>query len=101
MVLMTYLQGRNGDADTEKGLVDTVGKGEGGMNWEISIDLYTVPGFPGGSAVKNLPANAGDPGEASLIPGLGRSLGGGNGSRLQYSCLENPHGQKSPVGYSP
>ena len=32
MVLMTYLQGRNGDADTEKGLVDTVGKGEGGMN---------------------------------------------------------------------
>ena len=98
---MTYLQGRNGDADTEKGLVDTVGKGEGGMNWEISIDLYTVPGFPGGSAVKNLPASAGDPGEASLIPGLGRSLGGGNGSRLQYSCLENPHGQKSPVGYSP
>ena len=36
-----------------------------------------------------------------MIPGLGRSLGGGNGSRLQYSCLENPHGQKSLVGYRP
>ena len=36
--------------------------------------------------VKNLPANAGDP---SLIPGLGRSSGGGNGNPLQYSCLEN------------
>ena len=43
--------------------------------------------FAGGSVVKNLPANAGDPG---LIPGLGRSPGGGNGNPLQYSCLENP-----------
>ena len=32
---------------------------------------------------------------------LGRSLGGGNGNPLQYSCLENPHGQRSLVGYSP
>ena len=37
--------------------------------------------------VKNLPANAGD---ASSIPGWGRSPGGGNGNLLQYSCLENP-----------
>ena len=44
-------------------------------------------GFPGGSVVKNLPAIAGDMGS---IPGLGRSLGGGNGNPLQYSCLENP-----------
>ena len=36
---------------------------------------------------KNLPANAGD---AGLIPGLGRSPGGGNGYLLQYSCLGNP-----------
>ena len=36
--------------------------------------------------VKNLPANAGDPG---LIPGLGRSTGEENGSPLQYSCLES------------
>ena len=37
--------------------------------------------------VKNLPANAGD---TSLIPGSGRSPGGGSGNQLQYSCLENP-----------
>ena len=48
--------------------------------------------------VKNPPANAGDMG---LIPGLGRSLGGGHGNPLQYSCLKNPHGQKSLEGYSP
>ena len=36
---------------------------------------------------KNLPANAGD---AGLIPGSGRSPGGGNGNPLQYSCLGNP-----------
>ena len=47
-------------------------------------------GFPGGIVVKNLPANAGDKGDAGLIPGLGRSLGGGNGNSLQYSCLGNP-----------
>ena len=43
--------------------------------------------FPGGSVVKNPPANVGDVG---LIPGLGRSPGEGNGNPLQYSCLENP-----------
>ena len=55
-------------------------------------------GFPSGSAVKNLPANAGDMG---LIPGLGGSAGGGHGTPLQYSCPENPHGQRSLAGYSP
>ena len=43
-------------------------------------------GFPSGSLVKDPPANAGD---VSLIPVLGRSPGEGNGSPLQYSCLEN------------
>ena len=43
--------------------------------------------FPDGAMVKTLPASAGDVG---LIPGLGRSAGGGNGNPLQYSCLENP-----------
>ena len=47
-------------------------------------------GFPGVSVIKNLPANAGDPRDAGLIPALGRSPGGGNGNPLQYSCLENP-----------
>ena len=45
--------------------------------------------FPGGSVVKNPPANAGDVGDSGLIPGLGRSLRGRNGNSLQYSCLEN------------
>ena len=44
-------------------------------------------GFPGGSGIKNPPANAGD---RSSIPELGRSLGRGNGNPLQYSCLANP-----------
>ena len=35
------------------------------------------------------------------FPGLGRSPGGGNGNPFQYSCLENPHGQRSLTGYSP
>ena len=48
--------------------------------------------------VKNLTANAGDVGDAGLIPGSGRSLGGGHGNPLQYSCLENPHGQRNLVG---
>ena len=43
-------------------------------------------GCPGGSVVKNPPANAG---EVGLIPGLGRSSGVGNGNPFQYSCLEN------------
>ena len=46
-------------------------------------------GFPGGTVVKNLPANAGDTRDTGSIPGLGRSSGGGNGNPLQYSCLEN------------
>ena len=40
--------------------------------------------------LKNTPANAGDIRDVSLIPGSGRSLGGGYGNPLQLSCLENP-----------
>ena len=40
--------------------------------------------------VKNLPASAGDVRDTGLMPGLGRSPGGGHGNPLQYSCLENP-----------
>ena len=43
--------------------------------------------------VKNPPANAGDMGDIGLIPGSGRSPGGGPGNPLQYSCLENPMGR--------
>ena len=54
--------------------------------------------FPGGSDGKESACNVGD---LSSIPGLGRSPGGGHGNPLHYSCLENPHGQRSLVGYSP
>jgi len=40
-------------------------------------------------------------GDLASIPGFGRSPGGGHGNPLQYSCPENPHGQRSLVGYSP
>ena len=53
--------------------------------------------FPGGSDGKESACNAGDLG---LIPGLGRTPGGGQGNPLQYSCLENPNGQRSLAGYS-
>ena len=46
-------------------------------------------GFPGGSVVKNLFANAEDTGDTGLIPGWRRSLGEGNENPLQDSCLEN------------
>ena len=44
----------------------------------------------GGSAAKNPPSSAGDSGDASLIPGSGRTSGGGNGNPHQYFCLGNP-----------
>ena len=50
----------------------------------MKLDLFW--GFPGDAVVKNLPANALD---TDSTPGSGRSPGKGNGSRLQYSCLEN------------
>ena len=58
-----------------------------GRNEENSRAFKRRHTHPGGSVVKNLPANAGD---AGLIPGSGRSSGEGNGYLLQYSCLENP-----------
>ena len=55
--------------------------------------------------VKNPPANAGDmknqQQDEGSISGLRRSPGEGQSNSLQYSCLENPHGEKSLEGYSP
>ena len=56
-------------------------------------------GFPGGSVVKNLPANAGDKRDVSLIPGSGRSPGGGNGNPVFLPGKF--HGQRNLAGYSP
>ena len=62
------------------------------LNWPICT--WDVPGGLDG---KESTCSVGDLGS---IPGLGRSPGGGQGNLLQYSCLENPHGQRSLVGYS-
>ena len=59
---------------------------------------YQCSIFPGGAEGKESACNAGDPG---LILGSGRSRGEGKGNPLQYSCLEDPHGQRSLAGYSP
>ena len=69
-------------------------RGWGGMDWEIGLPRW----FPG---VKNLPVSEGDIRDMGSIPGSGRSPGGGHGSPLQYSFLQNSHGQRRLAGYSP
>ena len=61
------------------------------MSWaQTGLGIGMVKrGFPGGSEVKDPPANAGG---AGSIPGLGRSLGEGNGNTLQFSWLGSPMG---------
>ena len=59
----------------------------------IGHDLVTKSqpqGFPGGTVIKNPPANAWDTGDPSSILGSGRSPGEGNANTFRYSCLENP-----------
>ena len=57
-------------------------------NSRVSIRTQLM-GFPGGTVVKNLPANIGDTGDVGSIPESGRSPREGNGNSLQYSCLGN------------
>ena len=65
----------------------------------LNIDLTRILmiGFSGGSDGKESACSEGDLGS---MPGLGRFPGGGHVNLLQYSCLEDPHGQRSLVGYS-
>ena len=83
------------------------GRKQSDMTERLTLISYIFPqaalsipkalkGFPGGSDGKESAWNERDLG---LIPGLERSPGGGHGHPLQYSCLENPHRQKSLVGY--
>ena len=58
-------------------------------------------GFPGGWVSKESTLNAGNAGDVGSIPESGRFPGGGHDNPLQYSCLENSHGQRSLVGYDP
>ena len=94
---------RNEHMDTKEGRRSKI-------NWEIGIGIYTLLilyikymtnenlGFPGGSDGKESAFNAGDLGS---IPGMGRSPGGEYCNPFQYSCLENPQGQRSLASYSP
>ena len=54
------------------------------------LRVRCIVGFPGGTVLKNPPANAGDTRDVGSVSGSGRSLEGGNVNPLQYSCLENP-----------
>ena len=58
----------------------------------VYTHMYVYEGndFHAALVVKNPPAKAGDAEDMGLIPGSGRSPGGGHGNPLQYSCLENP-----------
>ena len=72
-----------------------------GSRRSIGEEMTTTPiflGFPGGSAGKD---SAWDAGDLGSIPGLGRSPGGGHSNPHQYSCLENPRGQRNLVGRGP
>ena len=57
--------------------------------------MYFLVDFLDGPVGKESVCNAGDTGDVGSVPGLERSLGGGNGNPLQYSCMESPHGLKS------
>ena len=61
----------------------------------VCVSVCVKRGFPGGSVMKNLPANAGDAGDMGLILGSGRYPAGGNGNSLQYSCLKSPVDRKA------
>ena len=51
---------------------------------------HLISGFPGGIALRNIPANTSDTVGPGSSPASGRSPAGGNGNPLQYSCVENP-----------
>ena len=64
----------------------------------LCMKPFMYQGFPSCSDSKEFAYNAGDLG---LIPGFGRSPEVGHGNPFQYSCLENPHGQRNLLSYSP
>ena len=70
-----------------------------GISVRPTVDF--LEGFPWWLSGKESSCIAGTTGNMGSIPGSGRSPGGGHGNPLQYSCLENPHGQRSLEGYSP
>ena len=72
-----------------------------GQEDSLGRNILPIPvfsGLPGGSDGEESTCNAGNLGS---ISGSGRTPGGGHGNPPQYSCVENPHGQRSPAGCSP
>ena len=67
----------------------------------IWSEILKGRGFPGGTSAKEPACPCRRCKDAGSIPGSGRSLGGGHGNPLQYSCLENPRLPRSLVGYHP
>ena len=86
-------------------MVETSLSREGGIGlihgWGARISRASQPksqnieqrGFPGGASGKKFTCNAEAAGDTGLIPGSGRSPGGGNGDPLQYSCLQKSYGR--------
>ena len=76
-----------------------------GTEWYNCVICFRVPLHVEyrchGSVGKESTCNVGDTREANLIPGSGRSPGGGNGNPFQYSCLEYPMDRGALAGYSP
>ena len=83
--------GNTGDPSSIPGLGSSPGEGN-------RLPTPVFLGFPGGSDGKESTSNVEDLGS---ILGLGRSPGQGHGNTLHYSYLENSHGQRSMVGFSP
>ena len=77
-------------------------KRRGKISWkEIIKCRKEIKDFPGGTSGKESACQYRKHREVGLIPGSGRSPGGEHGNSLQYSCLENTHGQRSLVRYTP
>ena len=76
---------------------DNTDKGVDSSRSITILNIYVLHSTSG-SAGKESTCNVGD---LDSIPRLGRYPGGGHDNTLQYSCLENPHGQRNLVGYSP
>ena len=67
------------------------------ISFSLDYRIYGLPWWLGG---KESACEVGAARDMGWIPGLGRSPGGGPGDPLQFCCLENPHGQRSLVGYT-
>ena len=89
-MLLSWIQGAHEWHIVTRGPSETQGGTR--AHARISLGLSSNHGFPGGTGGKEPAVNAGDRRDVGLIPGSGRSPGGGHGNPLQY-CLENPMGR--------